>query len=362
MNNLFEQIRSDCPKSLIVVRLFNMQGQVYKIHSDFYYVNTENGIYECKLREVLKKQKLEIFVGDQVILDQINDLSKQAFILKMLPRENYISKPRAANVSQAIIVSSIKNPELDFEQLNRYIAHCEYHNVEPILCFNKCDLDIENRISDEINSIYNPLDYKIHFTSALKKIGIKELEKKLENKVSIFCGASGVGKSSIINTLSSGLKLKTKDVSTKSKRGVHTTRHCEIIKIKEKTAVVDTPGFSNLKFNFLLPSSIQDLFPEIKNYSKYCRFNDCLHTTESGCNVKENLDKINPSRYESYVKFVTEAIEYKTKITYSGTKTESKTKINKNTVMTKISSKKRNTSRKTNKQVINKTIEEAKNG
>lgn len=338
-----------------------MQGQVYKIHSDFFYVNTDSGIFDCKLRDVLKKQKQAILVGDFVILEQINETSKQAFISKIVKRQNFISRPRAANITQAIIVSAIKEPDIDFEQLNRYIALCEYHKVKPILCFNKSDLAKDDELTTQILNIYKPLGYETLLTSALEKIGIKELSQVLENNTSIFCGSSGVGKSTIINTLSSKLDIKTKEVSSKTKRGVHTTRHCEIINISENSAVVDTPGFSNLRFNFLMPNLIQDLFSEIKDKGTNCKFNNCLHITETDCCVRENLDKIDISRYESYSKFVTEALEYKNKITYSGNKIESKTKINKNKVMTKISTKKRNISRKTNRQTIDKTLNEAKN-
>lgn len=338
-----------------------MQGQVYKIHSDFFYVNTDSGIFDCKLRDILKKQKQSILVGDFVILEQINENSKQAFISKIVKRQNFISRPRVANITQAIIVSSIKEPDIDFEQLNRYIALCEYHKIKPILCFNKSDLAKEDELTNKILNIYKPLGYETLVTSALEKIGIKELSKALLYNTSILCGSSGVGKSTIINTLSSKLEIKTKEVSSKTKKGVHTTRHCEIINISKNIAVVDTPGFSNLRFDFLMPNQIQDLFSEIKAKGKNCKFNNCLHTTETECSVKENLDKIDSSRYESYSKFVNEAIEYKNKITYGGNKIETKTKLNKNKVMTKISTKKRNISRKTNKQIIEKTLNEAKN-
>lgn len=335
-----------------------MRGQVYKIHSDFYYVQTEQGVFECKIREVLKKQKREVVVGDYVELEQINTDSAQAFISDIFERKNFIPKPRASNITQAIIVSSIKQPDLDFEQLNRYIAHCEYHNIEPILCFNKNDLLEEQDLIEKINKIYEELGYKILYTSALKKVGITPLLEILKGNTTIFCGSSGVGKSSIINMLSKNIDLKTKEVSTKTQRGVHTTRHCEIIPINSDSSVVDTPGFSNLKFNFLLPSEIQFLFKEIHKLASDCKFNNCLHTTESDCSVIGRIENIDNTRYESYLKFVEEAKEYKEKITNRGQKTESRTKVNKNKIMTKISTKKRNTARKTTNQDINKIYEE----
>lgn len=331
-----------------------MEGQVFKIHSDFYYVNTEKGILECKLRVILKKQKQDVLVGDLVVLESVSEDAMQAFISKVLPRNNFINKPRVANITQAIIVSSLKEPDLDFEQLNRYIAQCEYHKIKPILCFNKNDLLDEHEIIEEIESIYKPLGYDLVFASALMNKGIKTLSGILKGNTSILCGLSGVGKSSIINMLSPDINIKTKSVSEKTKRGVHTTRHCEIISIFDDSFVVDTPGFSSLKFDFLMPNLVQDYFTEIKVFSAECKFNNCLHKNEAGCNVLKNLDKITDSRYKSYIQFVNEALEYKEKVTYSGTKTESSVKTDQNRTMAKISSKKRVSSRSTTKQSLEK--------
>lgn len=338
-----------------------MKGQIFKIHSDFYYANTTHGIFECKIREILKKQRETIFVGDFVELEQENFSSMQAFISKILPRNNYITKPKVANIDQIIIVSAIKNTDShlpDFEQLNRYLCFCEYHKISPILCFNKKDLNDDDNVFKKIKNIYGSLGYKTLFTSALNKEGITELENILKDKVTVLCGASGVGKSSIANAINSDLNLKTKPVSEKTGRGTHTTRHCEIIELEldngNKAKIVDTPGFSHLKFDFLMPSDISSLFPEIEKYQGKCKFADCLHEHEIDCSVINNLDKIDKSRYESYLKFVSEAKEYKTKVTYSGTKTESNTKTVHNKTFAKISNKKRQSSRKKENQNTNK--------
>lgn len=331
-----------------------MKGQVFKIFSDFYYVKTEFGTIECKLREILKKKSENVIVGDFVELEAVTDSKEQAFICAILPRKNFLSRPKVANVSNAVIVASLKNPDLDFEQLNRYIALCEFHKIKPILCFNKSDLINDNKLIEEIKQIYTPLGYPIFYTSTLLNTGTKELAKTLNGEVSILCGSSGVGKSSIINILSNGIFcLATKNVSAKTKRGVHTTRHCEIYNISENTSIVDTPGFSNVKFNFLLPKDVQKLFPEF-SFFKGCKFKDCLHVREAGCSVLNNIDKIASSRYESYTKFLNEANEFKQKIIYEGNKKETSSKINKGIEMAKLSENKRALSRKVLKQNVSK--------
>lgn len=336
-----------------------MKGHIFKIHSDFYYTNTEFGVFECKIREILKKQKEQIFVGDYVELEQINHDSKQAFIAKVLPRENFIPRPKVANITQVIIVSAIKEPELDFEQLNRYLSFCEYYKLHPVLCFNKNDLEGEEEIIAKIKEIYEPLNYKILFTSALEGNGIDEFRKLLNSQTTVLCGSSGVGKSSLINAVKPNLNLKTKSISEKTERGTHTTRHCEIIELDKETnsEIVDTPGFSQLKFDFLMPAEVTYLFREfveIKNQNGECKYSDCLHETETGCVIKENIEKIADTRYESYLQFVKEAKEYKKQVTYSGKKTETKSKFLHNKQVAKISSKKRVESRRKSNQNIDK--------
>lgn len=226
------------------------EGQIYKIHSDFYYVDDGNNSFECKIREILKKQKERIFVGDFVEFGN-------GVITKILPRKNFIRRPSVANIDQIVIVSALKAPDLDFHQLNRYICLAKYYNIPTVLCFNKDDLPWDKNLKKEIENIYKPLNYPIAYTSATKSDGINTFKKLLEGKTSVLCGNSGVGKSSLINAINPNLNLRTKQVSEKTQRGTHTTRHCEIIKINSTSRIVDTPGFSNVKFDFILPKDVE---------------------------------------------------------------------------------------------------------
>ena len=326
------------------------KGQIYKIHSDFYYVDDGNACHECKIREVLKKQKEKILVGDFVEFEN-------GVIKNILPRKNFIKRPSVANINQVIIVSALKEPDLDLHQLNRYIALAKYYNISTVLCFNKDDLKWDKLLKEKIKNIYEPLGYKIVYTSATEHKGIKNFEKLLEGKTSVLCGNSGVGKSSLINAINPKLNLRTKQVSEKTQRGTHTTRHCEIIKINDTSRIVDTPGFSNVKFDFILPADVDLLFDEIAQFRSGCKYADCLHIREDGCNVLANIAKIDETRYESYLEFVNEAKEYKEKIKYEGRKEEHSKKLVHNRHIAKISEKKRQSARNTLKQKIYKDIE-----
>ena len=325
-----------------------VKGQIYKIHSDFYYVNSKGESYECKLREVLKKAKQQVFVGDFVEFEN-------GAIEKILQRDNYIPRPSVANIDRIIIVSAVKEPELNFSQLNRYISFAKYYGIEAILCFNKNDLSSDDSIIEKVFSIYEPLGYDILFTSALEGFGTEEFREILEGKTSVLCGSSGVGKSSLINAIS-GLNLRTKEVSCKTQRGTHTTRHCEIINLNKNTRIVDTPGFSNLKFDFILPIDVDKLFAEIYKYKSECKFQDCLHINELGCSVIEHIKEIDETRYQSYIEFVEEARSYKEKVKFQGIKTESTQKKHNDDIVVKISSRKRQSARNTLKQNLYKDI------
>lgn len=323
------------------------QGQIYKIHSDFYYVDDGAEIFECKIREVLKKRKEKILVGDFVEFSG-------GVIEEVLPRKNFISRPSVSNIDQVVIVSALKEPDLSFLQLNRYITLAKYFKIPAVLCFNKSDLKFEKDLKSKIRDIYEPLGYKAVYTSATEHNGIKTFEKLLKDKTSVLCGNSGVGKSSLINAINPELKLRTKSVSEKTQRGTHTTRHCEIIKIGGNTRIVDTPGFSNVKFDFLLPAEVGGLFDEIAPLKNGCKYPDCLHIKEDGCNVLAHLEQIDTTRYESYLAFVREAGEYKERIKYEGLKKEHSKKTVYNKEIAKISTKKRTGGRNTLKQNLKK--------
>ena len=327
-----------------------MQAQVYKIHSDFYYVkNSKHEEFTCKIRDVLKKQKIEIKVGDFVELTDDNN-----FIANLVSRKNTLNRPKVSNIDCAIIVCALKEPELDFVQLDRYLSYLKFHNIETVICFNKEDLidNLEER-KQEIKAIYEKLNYKTFFISAKDKLDLDDLTAFLKNKTVVFCGMSGVGKSTLLNTLNPEILLRTGDVSIKTQRGCHTTRHCEIIETNE-FKIIDTPGFSCLKFDFLLPEEVVNLFDDLLQYKTECKYSDCLHDVSSNgiCSICDNLDKIAPSRYKSYLSFLQEAQEYKELISKRSIKNEGFNKTIGNRLGVKISKRKRFASRNTEKQKI----------
>ncbi len=328
-----------------------MEGQIYKIHSDFYYVQKGEETFECKIREVLKKQKIKIVTGDFAEFEN-------GVITNILPRKTFIPRPAVANVDQIVVVTALKHPDLDFHQLNRYLSLAKYYKIPVVLCFNKEDLGLEQEEQDNIVSIYSPLGYKIVFTSATENRGTENIRKLLKGKLSALCGNSGVGKSSLVNALNPNVHLRTKEVSEKLNRGTHTTRHCEIIKLDENSAVVDTPGFSNIRFDFIMPHEVGALFDEIVKYRSGCKYADCLHINEDGCEVLKHSQEMDETRYNSYVEFLREALEYKEHVKYNGIKKETSQKVKNNKTQAKISSHKRQASRNTRKQMIYKEIDE----
>lgn len=287
-----------------------MQGKIVKGIAGFYYVNSKNGIYECKAKGIFRNKSIKPLVGDNVEFEITHEEDKEGNIVNILERENELIRPAVCNVDQAMIVFAVKAPDPNLNLLDKFLVMMEYQNIETVICFNKTDIGDEDYI-DSLKSIYTNAGYKVIFTSAVENEGVDEVKKTLKGKTTVFAGPSGVGKSSMLNALTQNYVMETGEISEKIGRGKHTTRHSEIFMIDEDTYVFDTPGFGSLFVPGMTKEKLEDCFPEFFEYSNKCRFIGCAHMDEPDCVVKDALEegKIAESRYENYVAFYKELKE-----------------------------------------------------
>lgn len=283
-----------------------LKGVIIKGVGGFYYVKTSDGIIESRARGLFRDENITPLVGDKVNI-RISEEDKSGYIDEIYPRSTQLLRPPVANVSKAIIVMSIKDPEINTWLLDKFLLMAEYENLEVIICFNKKDLNEDRAIS--LSEIYRKAGYKVIISSVKENIGIEELRKELDNNITVFAGPSGAGKSSLLNSINPILKLETGDISNKSKRGKHTTRHVELLNLNEDTYVLDTPGFSSLHLDFIEEEvELREYFREIAQIGKECRFLSCLHNQEPDCAVKRNVEtgNINRERYDNYLSLLQE--------------------------------------------------------
>ena len=276
-----------------------MEGKIIKNISNDYVVKANNKEYICKPRGKFRKDKTTPLVGDNVLFDENNN-----YILKIQPRKNYLIRPNVSNIDNALIITSVKNPNLDTYLLDKLLTIISYNNIEPIICFTKLDL-LTTKEKKDINKFidyYKKIGYKV-VTNENKK----NLINLFKNKVTVLAGQSGAGKSSLLNKLAPNLNLKTNDISYALNRGKHTTRHTELYELLEGY-IVDTPGFSQIDFNNMNKTDISHNMKEIFENSHYCKYKDCIHIKEDNCYVKEQVKKeiILKTRYENYTKFINE--------------------------------------------------------
>lgn len=278
-----------------------IEGKIIKGIGGFYYVKTHQGIIECRARGLFREENITPLVGDNVRI-RISREDNSGYVEEILPRKNELIRPPVANISQAIIVMSIKKPNINTLLLDKFLMMLEQKLLNIVVCFNKIDLS-EKEI-EHYKNIYEEIGYKVILTSNKLNIGVEELKSSLSGHITVLAGPSGVGKSSLLNNLKPDLGLETGVISKKSSRGKHTTRAVELMELGENTYVLDTPGFSSLDLGFIEESSdIRGYFKEINKYGKKCRFQSCLHDQEPNCAVKEHVEDetIDEGRYKNYL-------------------------------------------------------------
>ena len=274
-----------------------MEGIIIKNISNDYVVLCKNGEYTCKPRGKFRNDKITPLVGDNVIIDPDNK-----YILEIKKRKNMLIRPSVANIDQAIIVSSVKEPNFSTNLLDKLLVIVTYNNIIPIICLTKLDLLNESELKeiDMYIKYYSSLGYTV-VSNQDKKL-IKEL---LKDKLTVITGQSGAGKSTLLNMLDKSLELKTNAISKALGRGKHTTRHVELYNI-DGGLVVDTPGFSAIDLSDIPNIAIRDNMIEMYENLSECKYRDCMHIKEDGCAVKRKVEngEILISRYNNYKSFI----------------------------------------------------------
>ena len=287
-----------------------IEGIIIKGIGGFYYVQSKDGhIHECKARGVFRKNKLSPCAGDKVLIS-LPDEGYSA-IEKVLPRKNSLVRPPIVNIDLLVIVVSTCEPLPSTLVIDKMMALATYKGIEPVLVITKSDLCSV----DELRQIYLSAGINTIVTSILNDNGIDDLKRFMSNKISVFTGNTGVGKSTLLNHIMPELMLQTGDISKKLGRGKHTTRHVELFRF-DGGYIADTTGFSTVdieRYEIIKKGEIQYCFTDFAPYINSCRFTSCSHTCEKGCSVIEALNegKIQKSRYDSYIAMYNEVKDIK---------------------------------------------------
>lgn len=274
-----------------------MEGKIVKIVSNDYTILSDDKYYVCKPRGKFRNQGITPLVGDNVTFNE-TDL----VIESVKNRTNSLIRPYVSNIDQVFVITSTKHPDIDLNLLDKLLVMIEFNNIKPIICLTKLDLLDKNELDNilDIKKYYESIGYTVLYNTEIDKI-----RKLFDDKVTVFAGQSGVGKSTLLNKLNPELNIETNDISEALGRGKHTTRHVELIKMFNGL-IADTPGFSSLDLSDMTKSDIRDNFVEFNRYRDNCEYKDCMHNNEINCEIKRKLQEkeILDSRYNNYIKFI----------------------------------------------------------
>ena len=301
---------SESGEKLYTGRIVKSTGGLYRVEIGGEGADKTGETVDCRAKGAFRRDKLIPLTGDKVRLRVTR--TGEGFITEILTRKNSLIRPAVANVDTLVLVIASAHPDPDLYILDKLTAIAAFNGIDTVLVINKCDL----KNADELQKLYHTAGIPAFCLSASEPetshAVLEQIRTLMHGKTCFFSGASGVGKSSLLNALyPSLLKLETGEISRKIARGKHTTRVTELFKVDESTYIGDTPGFSMVDvagFNLLTSEGLLDSFPDISAFAHGCRYTDCTHLCEDGCKVVEAVKdgKIAPTRHESFVRLYKE--------------------------------------------------------
>ena len=325
-------------KKYIVIKLMVFEGIVYKSTGSWYLVKYDNEFFECRIKGKIRLNYLDttnpIAVWYNVIFEKDSKEEGQGIISEILPRKNYIIRKSvklskqshiiASNIDLTLLLITKDNPPTSFNFIDRFLVTCEAYQIPVILVFNKIDTYNEEDISriSEIESIYKSINYQCIRISAKYGEGVNKISNYMQNKVCLLSGHSGVGKSTLINKINPELDLKTKEISVSHNQGKHTTTYAEMYDLKENIRIIDSPGIKGFGLVDISKNELGDYFPEFFKRKMKCKFHNCMHISEPGCEIKKCVENktISESRYSSYIDLLNDQNIYRKSDEGSNTK------------------------------------------